>query len=121
MNALKEAGLAGVSLDEGKTKDPPALSHGDRLAQNTAKLKQQADQQHKRRKQSDELEEVIRGLQADLASLHSALAMLEKDYAETATMRPGKGQARHGRDRDCPAIIHSGPRGPLQDSTTART
>ena len=60
------------------------MSQGIRLAQSTAKLKQLADQQRWVRKQADELEEAITSQQAKLASLHSALATLEKDYAEMA-------------------------------------
>ena len=60
LDALKSAGLAGAFLGEGKAKDPLALSHGDRLVQNTAKLKQLADQQRKLRKQANELEDIIK-------------------------------------------------------------
>ena len=84
LEALKAAGLAGVALIEDKNKEKVEMSQGDRLAQSTARLKQLADQQRKVRKQTDELEEVIKSQQAELASLHSALATLEKDYADTA-------------------------------------
>ena len=84
LEALKAAGLAGVSLDEDKVKGEPVLSHGDRLAQDAAKLKRLADQRRAVQKQVDELEETIQRQQMRLASLHSALATLEKDYAETA-------------------------------------
>ena len=83
LEALKAAGLAGVSFSEDRAKGPPTLSHSDRLAQDTAKLKRLADQQRSVKKQADELEEVIRRQQAKLSSLHSALATLEKDYADT--------------------------------------
>ena len=97
MEALKAAGLAGVSLVEDKDKEKDDMSQGDRLAQSTARLKQLADQQRKVKKQADELEEVIKSQQAELASLHSAMATSEKDYAETAaTCTPT--QAKRGVD-----------------------
>ena len=60
------------------------MSHGDRLAQDAAKLNRLADQRRVVQKQVDELEETIQRQQMRLASLHSALATLEKDYTETA-------------------------------------
>ena len=52
------------------------MSHGDRLAQDAAKLKRLADQRRVVQKQVDELEETIQRQQMRLASLHSALATL---------------------------------------------
>ena len=48
MEALKAAGLAGVSVDEDKAKGEPA--YGDRLVQDAAKLKRFADQLSKDRR-----------------------------------------------------------------------
>ena len=76
LEALKAAGLAGVSLIEDKSEEKVEMSQGDRLAQSTAKLKQLADQQRKVKHQADELEEAIKSQQAILANLHSALATL---------------------------------------------
>ncbi|WP_353239665.1 hypothetical protein [Limnohabitans sp.] len=84
MEVLKTAGLAGVSLDGDKAKDAQELSHSDRLAKDTARLKQLADQQRVVRKQVDELAYVMQRHQAELTSLRTALASLEKDCSETA-------------------------------------
>jgi TolA-binding protein len=122
LEALKAAGLAGVSLDEDKAKGEPVLSHGDRLAQDAAKLKRLADQRRAVQKQIENLEETIQRQQMRLASLHSVLATLEKDYAETAATCAPAGAKRvvgTGGSAHLESMLAS--RGSPGPSTTARS
>ncbi|MFM7988192.1 MAG: hypothetical protein ACKPKO_53655, partial [Candidatus Fonsibacter sp.] len=72
------------SHDGDKAKEAQELSHSDRLANDTARLNQLANQQRVVTKQVDELEEIMQQKQAELTSLRTALASLEKDYNKTA-------------------------------------